>query len=73
MDSEGVGDPSGKDYGDLQIFTLTVLLASLLIYNSAGVPNRHDVEQLKYPLQQLPLQKDIYSLASSQTQKYMNH
>jgi len=49
LDSEGIGSTSGEEYGDRQIFTLTVLLASLLIYNSAGVPTRHDVEELKYP------------------------
>jgi len=35
---------------DNQIFTLTVLLASVLIYNSAGVPTRHDLSGLEYPL-----------------------
>ena len=60
VDSEGTGDTSSEDYGDRQIFTLTVLVASLVIYNLAGVPTRHDVEQLKYPLQ-LPLQKDFNS------------
>ena len=41
LDSEGVDDH--------QIFTLTVLLASVLIYNTEGVPTRRDLEGHKYP------------------------
>ena len=47
LDSEGI-DEEGLD--DDQIASLTVLLASVLIYNSAGVPTRHDLDGLEYPL-----------------------
>jgi len=39
----------GEMKDDNQIFTLTVLLASVLVYNSERVPKRRDVEELKYP------------------------
>lgn len=61
LDSEGIGDTSSEERGDRQIFTLTVLLASLLIYNSHGVPERRDKEQLEYPLLELS-EKDLYAL-----------
>ena len=50
LDSEGTGSVNCEGYDDNQIFTLTVLLASVLIYNSLGVPERGDLEGLKYPL-----------------------
>lgn len=50
LDYEGTGSVDGEGYDDNQIFTLTVLLASILIYNSPEVPSRRDVEELKYPL-----------------------
>ena len=50
LDSEGIDAASSVGYDDNQIFTLTVLLASLLIYNSQGVPTRRDLEGLGYPL-----------------------
>ena len=53
LDSEGIDSVIGEGYDDSQIFTLTVLLASVLIYNSQGVPTRRDLEGLKYPLNQL--------------------
>ena len=49
LDSEGVDATGSKNEGDCPIFTLTVLLASVLIYNSQGVPKRTDLEKLKYP------------------------
>ena len=49
FDSEGIDSVVGEGYDDNQIFTLTVLLASVLIYNSQGVPTRRDLEGLKYP------------------------
>ena len=49
LDSEGVGVAGAKDEGDNPIFTLTVLLASVLIYNSQGVLKRIDLNKLKYP------------------------
>lgn len=50
LDSEGIASVNCEGYDDSQIFTLTVLLASVLIYNSQGVPARRDLEGLKYPL-----------------------
>ena len=50
LDSEGIDAASSVGYDDNQIFTLTVLLASVLIYNSQGVPRRCDLEELEYPL-----------------------
>ena len=50
LDSEGIDAVSKEGLDDNQIFTLTVLLASVLIYNSSGVPTRHDLEGLEYPL-----------------------
>ena len=49
LDSEGIDSVRGEGLDDNQIFTLTVLLASVLIYNSAGVPTRHDLDGLEYP------------------------
>ena len=49
LDSEGIDAASGVGRDDNQIFTLTVLLASVLIYNSSGVPTRRDLEGLEYP------------------------
>lgn len=49
LDSEGIDAIEGKGLDDHQIFTLTVLLASVLIHNSQGVPTRPDVEKLEYP------------------------
>ena len=49
LDSEGIDAASGVGRDDNQIFTLIVLLASVLIYNSSGVPTRRDLEGLEYP------------------------
>ena len=54
LDSEGIDAVMGEGLDDNQIFTLTVLLASVLIYNSAGVPTRHDLNGLEYPLPNTP-------------------
>lgn len=51
LDSEGIDATNSENTDDHQIFTLTVLLASVLIYNSQGVPTRSDVEKLEYPWQ----------------------
>ena len=50
LDSEGTNaiGASGKD--DHAIFILILLLSSVMIYNSVGVPNRTDVEDFQYPL-----------------------
>ena len=49
LDSEGVDATFSEGRDDNQIFTLTVLLASVLIYNSSGVPQRRDLDSLQYP------------------------
>ena len=49
LDSEGIDAVTEEGRDDNQIFTLTVLLASVLIYNSQGVPTRSDLEGLEYP------------------------
>jgi len=49
LDSEGIDAVTSEGSDDHCIFTLTILLASVLIYNSAGVPNRSDLEGLEYP------------------------
>ena len=38
-----------KGRTDNQIYILTVLLASIFIYNSKGVPKRSDLSGLEYP------------------------
>ena len=50
LDSEGTDSVTCEGYDDSQIFTLTVLLASVLIYNSQDVPKRTHLDELKYPL-----------------------
>ena len=52
LDSEGINAVQGEGSDDYQIFTLSVLLSSVLIYNSAGVPMREDLAGLKYPFAQ---------------------
>ena len=49
LDTEGIDAANGEGLDDNQIFTLTVLLASVLIYNSQGVATRNDLEKLEYP------------------------
>lgn len=51
MDTEGIDAANSTDRGDNQIFTLSVLLSSLLIYNSMGRPQREDLQKMKYPFQ----------------------
>lgn len=51
LDSEGIDAVSGEGSDDHCIFTLTILLASVLIYNSAGVPTRTDLDGLDYIVQ----------------------
>lgn len=50
LDSEGIGAMDSKDSTDAtdnQIFTLSVLLSSLLIYNSKSLPKSSDLEKLQ--------------------------
>ena len=49
LDSEGIDAVTADGSDDHCIFTLTILLASVLIYNSAGVPSRNDLDGLEYP------------------------
>lgn len=51
LDSEGIGSTDSVDATDStdnQIFTLSVLISSLLIYNSKNVPKNSDLEKLHY-------------------------
>ena len=51
LDPEGIGSIDSKDSTDAtdnQIFTLSVLLSSLLIYNSKNVPTNSDLEKLQW-------------------------
>ncbi|XP_067052777.1 guanylate-binding protein 6-like [Acropora muricata] len=52
LDSEGINAVEGEGSDDNQIFTLSVLLSSVLIYNSPGVPKREDLSELEYPFAQ---------------------
>lgn len=49
LDSEGTNAVRAEGRNDDTIFTLSVLLSSVLIYNSVGVPTRTDLEGLEYP------------------------
>jgi len=49
LDSEGIDSAFTEGFEDHQTFTLTVLLASILIFNSHNVPKRRDLEKLEYP------------------------
>ncbi|XP_015762113.1 PREDICTED: guanylate-binding protein 4-like [Acropora digitifera] len=48
LDSEGTEAVTSEGSDDHCIFTLTILLASVLIYNSVGVPSRNDVAGLDF-------------------------
>ncbi|CAH3172162.1 unnamed protein product [Porites evermanni] len=48
LDTEGTDAVTSESYDNSQIFTLTVLLSSVLIYNSQCVPTRADREGLNY-------------------------
>ena len=49
IDSEGTDSVLSMRRDDDVIFTLTVLLSNMLIYNSSSVPKRSDLEALEYP------------------------
>ena len=49
LDSEGTDAVSGEGLDGHCIFTLTILLASVLVYNSVAVPSRNDLKELEYP------------------------
>lgn len=48
LDTEGTDSAQGTGFDDHQIFTLTVLVSSVLIYNSSAVANRRDLEELDF-------------------------
>ncbi|XP_015752495.1 PREDICTED: guanylate-binding protein 6-like isoform X3 [Acropora digitifera] len=48
LDSEGINAVGGEGSDDNQIFTLSVLLSSVLIYNSSGVPERQNLAGLEF-------------------------
>ncbi|XP_015777564.1 PREDICTED: guanylate-binding protein 4-like [Acropora digitifera] len=48
LDSEGINAVGGEGSDDNQIFTLSVLLSSVLIYNSSGVPERQNLAALEF-------------------------
>ncbi|KAL9979036.1 hypothetical protein ACROYT_G016628 [Oculina patagonica] len=48
LDSEGTDAVGAEGMNDHAIFTLSVLLSSVLIYNSVGVPTRTDLEGLDH-------------------------
>ena len=50
LDSEGIDAVMGEGLNDNQIFIFIVLLASVLIDNSMGVPTRYDLNGLEYLL-----------------------
>ena len=50
LDSEGIDAVTSAGSDDHCIFTLIILLASVFIYNSAGVPTRTDLNGLQYLL-----------------------
>ncbi|CAI9602493.1 unnamed protein product [Staurois parvus] len=50
LDTEGLGDVrKGDKKNDLRIFCLSVLLSSVLVYNSRGTIDEDAVEKLRYP------------------------
>ena len=62
LDTEGIDAYNADKRGDTQIFTLSVLLSSLLIYNSTQVPRHEDLNQMMYP-------KSLYSIVSVREDK----
>ncbi|XP_078366228.1 guanylate-binding protein 7-like isoform X2 [Oculina patagonica] len=64
LDSEGIDAASSESSDDHCIFTLTILLSSVLIYNSAGVPTRTNLEGLEFILK---LSQRIQLRSSAQT------
>ena len=62
LDTEGIDAYNADKRGDTQIFTLSVLLSSLLIYDSTQVPRREDLNQMTYP-------KSLYSIVSVREDK----
>ena len=50
LDTEGVDAVRAGTRGDTQVFTLSVLLSSLLVYNSTQVPKRENLNQMTYPI-----------------------
>ena len=59
LDSEGTDAVGAEGRSDDTIFTLSVLLSSVLIYNSVGVPTRTDLEGLEYPFTGITYETDL--------------
>ncbi len=55
LDTEGIDAAYATEQGDNQIFTLSVLLSSLLIYNSMSIPRREHLSEMQYPFSLLRL------------------
>ncbi|XP_031575013.1 guanylate-binding protein 4-like [Actinia tenebrosa] len=72
LDSEGIDSVYAKQADDHRIFTLSVLLSSILIYNSAGVPNRSDLEGLDF-IAQLSQRIQLYTKKKNATYKDESH
>ncbi|XP_031568053.1 LOW QUALITY PROTEIN: guanylate-binding protein 4-like [Actinia tenebrosa] len=72
LDSEGVDSVYAKQADDHRIFTLSVLLSSILIYNSAGVPNRSDLEGLDF-IVKLSQRIQLYNKKKNATDKDESH
>jgi len=69
LDSEGTECSEADGQQDNQIFTLIVLLATILIYNSKGVPKRHDLDQMEFVLK---LSHQIQARSGSQSRLVKN-
>lgn len=54
LDTEGTDSAQGTGFDDHQIFALTVLISSVLIYNTMSVAGRRDLEELEYLLNRPP-------------------
>ena len=57
LDTEGVDAVRAGTRGDTQVFTLSVLLSSLLVYNSTQVPKRENLNQMTYPISMIAMWK----------------
>jgi hypothetical protein len=51
VDSEGLGSVGGTQQHDLQVFSLTMLISSIFMYNSVGAIDESSIEQLSFVTQ----------------------
>jgi hypothetical protein len=68
MDAEGLGDPAAQDQHDFHIFSLCVLLGSILIYNNQGPIHKNSLETLKVAGKLAEWMKTITQVQLSGTQ-----